>query len=393
LIELKPALASKTAVAALLCLVVAIAAEAMRHASRPARPNAMLAIEPAPASAAAPAAARLPQLEWLSTSMIPMPEGVPSAHASTLVALGGGELLALWWAGSRESAPDVAVYASAWQDERWTPARRIVERHELSAQLGFGVRRLGNPVAWVARDGRLHLYVVATGPGGWAAARVAHLISIDRGKTFKAKRVLPLSPLFNTSVLVRSHPVALDDGGWLLPAYFEMGHKMPMLIAMDAMGVPQWSRRIGASTASLQPALLPVSPTQLRAVMRDQSPQHRIRQALSQDAGLSWSDATALEAVNEDTAVAALRLAQGGYVMVHNDRAAEGTPRHWLRLSTSADAGVWQAALDVQRGAPGEEYSYPSLLQIGDRLHLSYTFQRKAIAHRVYRIGAAPAAP
>ncbi len=322
-----------------------------------------------------------------------MPEGVPSAHASTLVALGGGELLAIWWAGSRESAADVAIYASNWKDERWSPAQRIVERHELAAQLGFGVRRLGNPVAWVARDGRLHLYAVATGPGGWAAARIAHLISNDRGQTFQAQGVLPLSPLFNISVLVRSPPVALDDGGWLLPAYFELGHKMPMLIAMDAQGVPQWSRRIGESTTSLQPALLPVSPTQLRAVMRDHGPARRIRQALSSDAGRDWSDATALDAVNEDTAIGALRLSQGGYVMAHNDRLADsGTARQWLRLSTSADATTWHAALDVERGAPGDEYSYPSLLQIGDHLHLSYTLQRKAIAHRVYRIGAAPRA-
>jgi len=182
----------------------------------------MLAIAAVPASAAAPVAAPLPQLELLSTATIPMPDGVPSAHASTLVTLGGGELLAIWWAGSRESAADVAIYASRWIDggansvERpsaaagaggsasadrgapgaWSAARRIVERHELATQLGFGVRRLGNPVAWVARDGRLHLYAVATGPGGWAAARIAHLVSIDRGQTFKAQRVLPLSPLF-----------------------------------------------------------------------------------------------------------------------------------------------------------------------------------------------------
>jgi predicted neuraminidase len=389
----------------LLCLVVAIAGEAMRHASRPGRPYALLAVTAAPTSAAA--AAPLPKLELLSQSTIPMPEGVPSAHASTLVALGGGELLAIWWAGSRESAADVAIYASRRVEGgagagdaalpgsapgTWSAARRIVERHELAAQLGFGVRRLGNPVAWAAPDGRIHLYAVATGPGGWAAARIAHLISADRGQTFKAQRMLPLSPLFNLSVLVRNPAVALADGGWLLPAYFELGNKMPMLIAMDAQGVPQWSRRIGESTASLQPALLPMSPTQLRAVMRDHSPQHRIRQALSQDAGRSWSDTTALDTLNEDTAVAALRLAQGGYVMVHNDRPAQGTPRQWLRLSTSADATTWHAALDVEQGAPGDEFSYPSLLQIGDRVHLSFTFQRRAVAHRVFRVNAAPAA-
>ncbi|MFZ2653112.1 MAG: sialidase family protein [Burkholderiaceae bacterium] len=377
---------------ALWSLAACAAAEGLRYAYRPVGELATFAIAAGAAFASGPAA--LPQLTLRSTALIPMPQGVPSAHASALAALDDGELLAFWWAGARESGGDVAIYTARWRNGHWSSARRIVEREQLSGQLGFGVRRLGNPTAWVARDGRVHLYAVATGAGGWAASRIVHLISSDRGRSFTVKRMLPLSPLFNTSVLVRSNPVALADGGWLLPAYFELGNKYPMLVAMDAQGEPLWSRRIGASTTSLQPALLATSATEIHALMRDQSAQQRIQQATSTDAGWNWQDNTALGLKNVDSSVAAIALLKGGFVMAHNDQLAQpATARQWLRLSTSSDAVSWREMQDVRRGALGDEFSYPSLVQIGRELHLSFTAKRGAIAHHVYDIAAGPLTP
>jgi predicted neuraminidase len=160
-----------------------------------------------------------------------------------------------------------------------------------------------------------------------------------------------------------------------------------MLIAFDALGVPQWTRRIGASTTSLQPTLLPISSTEVRALMRDRGRQRRIQQAESHDAGLSWRDAPACELTNQDSSIAALRLADGAFVLVHNDQLpSPATARQWLRLSTSIDGVNWTAAHDVQRGHPGEEFSYPSVQRIGRKLHVTYTAQRRAIAHQVYDI-------
>ncbi|MGY4830018.1 exo-alpha-sialidase [Sphaerotilaceae bacterium SBD11-9] len=322
-----------------------------------------------------------------TSATIPMPAGVPAAHASALAALPNGDLLACWWAGARESAPDVQLYAARWHDGRWSEARAIVERKALGRDLHMGVRRIGNPVLWVAPDGRVHLYLVATGLGGWAAGRVAQLVSDDEGQSFQARRLLPLTPLWNTSVLVRTRPVGLADGGWLLPAYFELGNKYPMVISFDARGEPRWIRRISASVTSLQPALLPLSGTELRAVMRDISPQHRVQQAESRDGGLSWQDVPASAVVNQDSSVAALQLAGGGYVLLHNDLLpGGGSPRQWLRLSTSRDGKTWQPGPDMRRGVLGDEFSYPSLVQIGNQLHVTYTQQRRAIAHHVYDI-------
>jgi len=322
-----------------------------------------------------------------SASRIEMPRGVPAAHASALAALPGDDLLAFWWAGERESGADVKVYVARWDDGRWSAPRPVVDRDTLGDALGFAVRRIGNPSAWVAPDGRVHLYVVATGLGGWAASRIVHLVSADEGRSFDVQRVLPMSPLFNTSALVRTSPVGAADGGWLLPAYFELGNKYPMLVSFDEDGDPRWITRIGSLTTALQPALVAVSGREMRALMRDHGDDRRLQQAVSRDGGEHWEDLPASGLANHDSSVAALRLRDGGFVMLHNEQLdTAASPRQWLRLSVSGDAASWAPGVDVLKGLPGDEFSYPSVQQVGRELHVTYTFQRQAIAHHVYDI-------
>jgi predicted neuraminidase len=322
----------------------------------------------------------------LSASHIPMPQGVPSAHASALTAIKGDEMLAFWWAGTRESAPDVKVYMSHWNDGKWGAPREVASRSSLGAALGLGIRRIGNPVVWTAGDGTVHLFVVATGLGGWAAARVVHLVSSDHGENFEVKRLLPMSPLFNTSVLVRTTPVGLADGGWWLPAYFELGIKYPKIMAFNDDGEPQWLARIGESTTTLQPTVVPISAFEAHALMRDASDERKIQQAFSRDGGATWEDLPALDLPNHGTSVAALRLTEGGYLLLHNHVIEGGSSRNILRLSISQDARSWEHLFDVARGDPGEEFSYPALQQVGDELHVTYTSRRTSIEHHVYGI-------
>ncbi|TWI63603.1 putative neuraminidase [Pseudoduganella lurida] len=322
----------------------------------------------------------------LSRSVIPMPKGVPSAHASALASLSGGRLISFWWAGSRESGPDVKVYASRWSNGRWSDNWVVASRESLGAALGYGVRRIGNPVAWTATDGTIHLYVVATGLGGWAASRIVQMQSRDEGQTFAVSRVLPVSPLFNTSTLVRTAPVPLADGGWWLPIYFEIGNKYPMLMAFDAHGEPQRIVRIGSGTTSLQPTIVPLSATDVRAWMRDAGEEQRVQQAFSRDGGASWEDAAPMTLSNQSTSLAALRLTSGAIVMLYNHVGVGDTSRSVLSLALSTDARTWRPLADIVSGKPGDEFSYPSMQQVGNELHITYTHQRQSIAHHQLKI-------
>jgi len=225
---------------------------------------------------------------------------------------------------------------------------------------------------------------VATGLGGWAASRVVQLVSHDLGRNFSIKRLLPVSPLFNTSALVRTTPVALADGGYLLPAYFEMGIKYPLMLAFNQAGDPRWMSRIGQRISTLQPTVVPFSGTEIHAWMRDFSDERRVQHARSSDGGVSWDDLPALDLPNQNTSLAAIRLSNGNVVMLHNHIMPGSSDRNILRLSITEDGRNWTRVADIAQGRAGEEFSYPDMQQIGKELHITYSSRREAIAHHVF---------
>jgi hypothetical protein len=316
---------------------------------------------------------------------IPMPQGVPTAHASALLALPVSQpsaLLAFWFAGDRESAPNVQIAMSALDraSGNWSPARMVLDRWDVAAQLGFGIRRLGNPVAWLDNQGRVHLFVVATGLGGWAAGRVVHMQQTvptpQAPWAWRAVAVLPLSWLWNTSYLVRTAPLPLADGGLVLPAYFELARKYPVALRLDSQGVLLGMAAISTRGPLLQPALLAMGERDWLAFMRDGGPEGRIRLARTRDGGDRWADAGDLALDNPDASVATL-TAGAQHLMVYNP---QKTGRNRLRMVSSTDGSVWSSVADLENGSPGHEYSYPAMAMVDGQLWVSYTDQRQAIA-------------
>ena len=358
-------------------------------------------VAPAAAQAVFPAAASGVQATGLRAQAggtIPMPAGAAAAHASNLLAMPAGHpavLTAFWFAGDRESAPNVQIAASQYDlaSQQWLPARYVVNRHGMGEQLGFGLRRLGNPVAWLDASGRLHLFVVATGWGGWAAARILHLVQSSADNTLaqlelQPVRVLPLSWLWNTSFLVRNSPLPLADGGMVLPVHFELGIKVPFALRFDRQGEFLGMVRMSQHPYMLQPALLAQSATQWTALLRDIRPNGRITAVQTLDGGQHWRDLPDLALVNPDAAVAALALAPGQMVLAHNSSPAS---RELLDLSTSADGVQWRTVQPLAQGAGGDEFSYPALAWADGALWVSYTDQRRSIAWQ--RLGPSGSAP
>lgn len=335
------------------------------------------------------------QLIRTAQGQIPMPSDAPSAHASNLLVMPEGHpwsLMAFWFAGSREAAPDVQI-ASAHLDRSsgtWSPARYALGRQDL----GFGTTRLGNPVPWLDQEGRVHLFVVATGLGGWAAGRIVHLrqrdaAAIGQPHGFAVQRVLPLSWLWNYSFLVRNTPLPLRDSGMVLPAYFEMGDPgFPVALRFDAQGHMRSMVRMGQDRKTIQPALLPLGDTHWLALARDTSSERKIQVSETRDAGAHWQDAPNLDLPNPDASIATLQLPDGTMLLAHNT-SSEG--RHVLGLSASADGVQWTPLLTAAQGGAGTEYSYPSLVWTGQHVLLSYTDQRRQIAWQ--RFALVPAKP
>jgi len=328
---------------------------------------------------------------------IPMPANTPAAHASSLLALPAehpGAVMAFWFAGTRESAPDVQIAASQFDrsNQQWRAARFVVNRHVLGDQLGFGVRRLGNPVAWLDGRGQVHLFVVATGLGGWAAARIVHLRQSNAGHDFDALRfevvrALPLSWLWNTSFLVRSAPLPLQDGGMVLPVHFELGIKYPVALRFDAQGDFKGMVRISSRQHLLQPTLLMQSELSWLALMRDHSPAGKVAAAQTFNGGQSWFDLPDLALHNPDSSIAGLALAPQRQWLAHN---SSYHARHDLDLSASEFGLSWVVAQPLVHGAAGTEFSYPAMVWADDGLWVSYTDQRRSIAWQRFAVSPAP---
>src|SRR5438105_6223397 len=118
-------------------------------------------------------------------------------HASTIVALKDGNLLAAWFGGTKEGAPDVAIWGSRRVNGKWTPPL------ELEREKGFPS---WNPVLFHTTDGRLWLYYkVGPSPSQWAAGR---MYSDDEGNTWSREERLPAGLLGP----IRAKPVVLEDG-------------------------------------------------------------------------------------------------------------------------------------------------------------------------------------
>ena len=351
-----------------------------------------------PVASGQSANARVPG-KWVlkANGHLPMPASTPSAHASNLLAMPEGHrcaLMAFWFAGTRESAPDVQIAQSCFEraTQQWLAARFVVNREVVGEQLGFGLRRLGNPVAWLDPQGRIHLFVVATGWGGWAAGRILHLRqSDDRNEAnrlaFGAPKILPLSWLWNISFLVRGSPMTLADGGMMLPVYFEIGIKYPVALRFDARGDFKGMGVISRQSHSLQPNLLALTETRWLALMRDNRIDGKIAMAQTGNAGQTWQDLPQSHLINPDTSIAALAFAPNHYLLAHNSSARS---RQVLDLSESGNAVDWVRVQTLARGDAGAEFSYPSLALADGSVWVAYTEERTRIAWQRFALEPQP---
>ena len=313
---------------------------------------------------------------------------LPMAHVASICELPDGRLAAVWYAGSREGARDVAICfaTQARGQPGWSQPRAILTPELAARELNRGIRKVGNPVIFSDAAGKLCLLYVTINVGGWSGSSLNLTTSGDGGISWERSRRLTLSPFFNVSELVRNRPVPLSDGSWLVPIYHELVGKFPELLWLreTAGELAATKSRITGGRSGFQPALAPLSTNAAIAFLRDCSPRKRISLTRTEDAGRTWSPPQALDLPNPDSGLATLRLADGRVLLVFNDSVAG---RENLRLAVSEDAGQTWKRLATLAEEPRAEFSYPFVIQARDgNLHLVYTWKRKAIKHLTFNV-------
>jgi predicted neuraminidase len=309
----------------------------------------------------------------------------PSCHASTIAETPAG-LVAAWFGGTHEKHPDVEIWVSRHIDGAWTPPVSAADGIQAD-----GTRHpCWNPVLYQQPSGPLLLfYKVGPSPDAWWGVLRR---SDDAGRTWSEPQRLPddiLGP-------VKNKPVRLADGSLLCPSSVERG------IVEDGKRRPQWQLRFerttdlgrtwssatvadrnpavddGAPILAIQPSVLLHGDGKLQAVGRSRS--GKIFETWSSAAGRTWSPPGFLELPNNNSGTDAVTLADGRHLLVYNHTTAGRSP---LNLAVSRDGRRWEAALVLEQ-TDRKEFSYPAIIQTADGLvHITYTWQRKRIAHVV----------
>ncbi len=307
----------------------------------------------------------------------------PSCHASTIAETPPGHLVAAWFGGTRERAPDVCIWVSRYENGRWSEG----------VEVGNGIQAEGprmstwNPVLFQAPDnGPLILfYKVGPSPSKWWGMK---RMSTDGGVTWSPPERLPdgiLGP-------VKNKPIVLSDGTWLSGSSTE-GNPTGWLLHFEiSQDKGQTWTKIGPVDHGLleldgiQPCIFTLEDGSLEALYRTK--QGVIGQTWSYDNGQSWSPLTAAELPNPNSGFDGVTLKDGRHLLVYNHSSHSPKfpkgPRYPLNIALSDDGIHWWRVLTLESEPISSGYAYPAVIQTDDGLvHITYTWGRRRIKHVV----------
>jgi predicted neuraminidase len=287
----------------------------------------------------------------------------PSCHASTIVEVRPGELIAAWFGGAAEGRPDVAIWSARKEAGRWQTPVELVREPNIAAY---------NPVLFRSADRVLWLYYkFGPSPREWTAGR---RFSRDDGRTWSPPEHLPAG-LYGP---IRAKPLVLANGVIVSGTSVESYGSWAAWVERSTDNGKTWTRHGPITPPSggiIQPVIVPMGGKHLRFFARSTIGQ--ICVADSHDAGITWTAARPIDLPNPSAGIDVVRLKDGRFLMVYNHTAKGRTP---LNLAVSRDGEHWTMfhALETEPG----EYSYPAMIQGTDgSLHITYTWRRERIKY------------
>lgn len=294
----------------------------------------------------------------------------PSCHASTLVETPEG-MLASWFGGTEERAPDVCIYTSLNKNGKWSkPVMAADGIHEGKQYPCW------NPVLFRKDDGEIVLYYkVGPTPRDWWGL---YKTSKDNGKTWSAATRIPndlLGP-------IKNKPVRLPDGKILYPTSFETAEKWNSYLETSDQQLNNWKRieLDNGTYQTIQPTVLFYPKGKIQLLFRSKN--KTIIESWSKDNGQTWSALAPTTLPNNNSGLDAVTLANGNQALIFNPIT---NGRNKLGIAVSKDGINWDAAVLLENDPNTRgEYSYPAIIQANDGLiHVTYTWNRELIKYVV----------
>jgi alpha-L-fucosidase len=294
----------------------------------------------------------------------------PSCHASTLTETANG-LVAAWFGGAEEKAPDVCIYTSTCVKGKWKTPVMVADGIDNGKRFPCW-----NPVLFTRDNGDIVLYYkVGPDPRTWWGK---FRISTDNGETWSAPSGIPeylLGP-------IKNKPVRLPDGTIMYPTSFETPKAWNIYIETSDQQLKNWKKITIDNNGlhSIQPSILFHRDGKLQLLCRSKN--KTINESWSKDNGRTWSPVTPTQLPNNNAGTDAVTLSDGRQLLIFNP-VTKG--RNKLAVAISQDGVNWEAVMQLENDPnPKGEYSYPAVIQTRDGLvHFTYTWRRELIKHVV----------
>jgi len=326
-------------------------------------------------------------LEILSSTLFKRLKDKPMSHASNILELSNGDILAVWYAGTYETSPDEAILMSRLKKDskNWEEPRVLVDTPGKAD---------GNPVLF-EDNGKIYLfYVTIEGGGlpedigknypdaikanltrgGWDTCSIRYRVSCDFGKAFGEEKIFRRE----WGWMIRNKLLKLSNGEILLPIYDEVNWKAILGLSKDLRDW-EFTGYITTPKGCIQP-VVELDKGHLLCFLRTRD--RFIYKSESYDYGRNWNVPEPTILKNPNSGIDLIRLRDRRLLVVFNDSFDKRTP---LNIGISEDDGknwkIWD--LETEEG----EYSYPSVIQSSDGLiHLVYTYKRETIKHIVFSV-------
>ena len=338
-------------------------------------------------------------------------------HASMVVELPGGDLLACWFHGSGErTADDVVVRGARLRkgSRAWTEPFLLADTPgypDTNATMFVDPKQrlwlmwptiLANEWHTALMKYKVSSSYRGEGAPGWEVSEVLHVtpgeefvVAVNR----EVDRWLAAGPqtdemrryaadirknaadkLFRRlGWMTRAHPFVLDGTRLIVPLYSD-GFSFSLMAISDDWGATWKTSTPLVGQGNIQPSIARKKDGTLVAYMRDNGPApKRLMISRSTDRGDTWSAVEDTTVPNPGSGAEVLVLRNGNWVLIYNDLERD---RYSLAVSLSEDEGqTWRWTRHIERDAASTDpdrlgqYHYPSIIQASDgTLHATYSF-------------------
>jgi predicted neuraminidase len=303
------------------------------------------------------------------------PQPFQQCHASTVMHTRTGEFLVAWFGGTHEKHDDVGIWLSKGKPGNWSAPLEIAKIREDAHW---------NPVLFRSSQDTIILYFkVGKTIDNW---ETWYKISSDEGDTWsEATELVPGDK--GGRGPVRNKPIVLSNGTWLAPASNENKEVWNAFVDRSEDQGKTWTaspffpvnRDSILNEGVIQPALWESSNGNVHALLRSSA--GVICRSDSKDYGKTWSPVYKIGLPNPNSGIDLTQISSGALVLAYNPDSENWGARTPIALAVSNDNGqTWPSSIDIETGAKGDEFSYPSIISWGDSVALTYTWKRGRIS-------------